>query len=144
MRAKRGQSKRIQLTFRKILRSTSNFTLHDPLAPAAAVILIFRLTLSERGFTLIWLYGRVRQMGRASSMKRFLCGLVVPGTLGILLCWGAVAEADFTIMPLGDSITYGFPVPGGYRNRLYSDLRNAGYSFSFVGTSTDNPSSLLT
>ena len=79
-------------------------------------------------------------------MKRFLCGLVALGSF--LHPWGAPAQADFTIMPLGDSITWGgsrisFTVPGGYRTRLYSDLHNAGYSFSFVGTSTDNPSSLL-
>jgi hypothetical protein len=65
----------------------------------------------------------------------------------ILLFWGAAAEAQLTIMPLGDSITYGDtfsgPIPGGYRTRLYSDLHDAGYSFTFVGTSTENPSSLL-
>jgi len=81
-------------------------------------------------------------------MKRFLYGLVVIGALGILLLCGASAKADLTIMPLGDSITYGvgeYPqnVLGGYRTRLYSDLHDAGYSFSFVGTSTENPSSLL-
>jgi hypothetical protein len=68
--------------------------------------------------------------------------------LGILLFWAAAAEADFTIMPLGDSITYGSqsggPVPGGYRTRLYSDLHDAGYSFTFVGTSTENSSRPLT
>jgi lysophospholipase L1-like esterase len=66
----------------------------------------------------------------------------------ILLFWGAAAEAQLTIMPLGDSITYGDtfngPVPGGYRTHLYSDLHNAGYSFTFVGTQTANPSPLLT
>src|SRR5438445_10398749 len=86
-------------------------------------------------------------MGRSSSMKRFLCGLVV---LALVLFWGAAAEADLTIMPLGDSTTWGGApvppyvlVPGGYRTRLYSDLHDAGYSFTLVGTSTDNPSSLL-
>jgi len=68
--------------------------------------------------------------------------------LGILLYWGAIAEADLTIMPLGDSITYGDtfngPIPGGYRTQLYSNLENAGYSFAFVGTQTENPSSALT
>jgi lysophospholipase L1-like esterase len=70
--------------------------------------------------------------------------------LGILLSWGTVAEADFTIMPLGDSITYGTGnslagqnIPGGYRTRLYSDLQNAGFSFTFVGTVSDNSSPLL-
>ena len=81
-------------------------------------------------------------------MKGFLYGLEVLGTLGILLFWGAAAEADFTIMPLGDSVTYGGApggsiVPGGYRTQLYSDLHNVGYSFAFVGTSTANPSPLL-
>jgi hypothetical protein len=43
----------------------------------------------------------------------------------------------------GLSYPYGYAVAGGYRTRLYSDLQNAAYSFTFVGTSTDNPSSLL-
>jgi hypothetical protein len=68
--------------------------------------------------------------------------------LGILLFWGAAAEAQFTIMPLGASDTVGYAsftevVPGGYRTQLYSGLHDAGYSFRFVGTSTDNPSSVL-
>jgi hypothetical protein len=71
-----------------------------------------------------------------------------PVAFVILLIWGAAAEAQLTIMPLGDSITVGNTlgpgvVPGGYRDRLYSDLHDAGYSFSFVGTSTENPSRLL-
>ena len=76
-------------------------------------------------------------------MKRFLCGLAVLGALGVLLFWGAAAEADLTIMPLGDSITYGNGVPGGYRTRLYTDLHSAGFSFTFVGTVTANPSAPL-
>jgi hypothetical protein len=69
--------------------------------------------------------------------------------LSLLLFWGAAARADLTIMPLGASPTwggaYGYDiVPGGYRTRLYTDLQNAGYSFTFVGTSTDNPSPVLT
>jgi lysophospholipase L1-like esterase len=69
--------------------------------------------------------------------------------LSLLLCCAANAEADLTIMPLGDSITWGgYPglstSPGGYRTRLYTDLQNAGYSCTFVGTSTENPSPLLT
>jgi lysophospholipase L1-like esterase len=83
------------------------------------------------------------------------CGLVTVGqfcgtpgqavlAVGILLfCWGATARADFTILPLGDSLTHGFTVAGGYRTRLYTDLQNAGYAFSFVGSATDNPSRLL-
>src|SRR5262245_50352644 len=77
-------------------------------------------------------------------MKRFVCGFEVLAALGILLSCGAAAQADLTIMPLGDSITYGLGgTPGGYRDRLYTDLQNAGFSFTFVGSSTENPSRLL-
>ena len=42
------------------------------------------------------------------------------------------------IMPLGDSITYGVPVAGGYRASLYASLTNLGYTVDFVGTQTAN------
>ncbi|RYD22127.1 MAG: tandem-95 repeat protein, partial [Verrucomicrobiaceae bacterium] len=44
------------------------------------------------------------------------------------------------IMPLGDSLTSGASnvvIPGGYRNRLYTLLTNAGYNVDYVGTKTD-------
>lgn len=44
------------------------------------------------------------------------------------------------IMPLGDSITHGTPVAGGYRLPLYHMLTNASYIVDYVGTSTANPS----
>jgi lysophospholipase L1-like esterase len=47
------------------------------------------------------------------------------------------------IMPFGDSITHGTPIPGGYRAPLYQLLTNAGYKVDFVGNATDNPSSQL-
>jgi hypothetical protein len=69
-----------------------------------------------------------------------------PVAFVILLFCGAAVQADpITIMPLGASITSGSGgTPGGYRDRLYTDLQNAGYSFTFVGSSTENPSTLLT
>src|SRR2546427_13252520 len=42
------------------------------------------------------------------------------------------------ILPLGDSITQGWIVPGGYRLPLYQLLTNAGYNVDFTGTQTDN------
>jgi hypothetical protein len=42
-------------------------------------------------------------------------------------------------MPLGDSITYGYPVKGGYRYPLYLLLTQAGITFDFVGSQTTNP-----
>ena len=44
-----------------------------------------------------------------------------------------------TIMPLGDSITWGLGAPGGYRTKLFQDLKRAGYQFSFIGSDTSNP-----
>ena len=47
------------------------------------------------------------------------------------------------ILPLGDSITDGWTVPGGYRARLYLLLSNAGDSFNFVGSATNNSTPAL-
>ena len=47
------------------------------------------------------------------------------------------------IMPLGDSITKGAPA-GAYRDPLFSLLKKGGYSFSFVGSLTENPTAALT
>lgn len=58
----------------------------------------------------------------------------------------AVANAGAilgSIMPLGDSITYGEGVPGGYENQLYLDLAGAGDSFTFVGSVDNNATSTL-
>jgi lysophospholipase L1-like esterase len=52
------------------------------------------------------------------------------------------------ICPLGDSITYGdsgtYTTPGGYRDRLYTNLKNAGRNVQFVGSDASNPSPTLT
>ena len=37
---------------------------------------------------------------------------------------------------MGDSITFGSPVQGGYRNRLYQLLTDADYAVDFIGTQT--------
>jgi lysophospholipase L1-like esterase len=50
----------------------------------------------------------------------------------------ASAAPILRVMPLGDSITDGYPIPGGYRAMLYQLLTNAGYNLDFVGTMTDN------
>jgi lysophospholipase L1-like esterase len=56
----------------------------------------------------------------------------------------ASAVALGKIMPLGDSITQGSPVSGGYRDPLYTNLHNAGYQFTFVGSEVYNSSDTLT
>jgi lysophospholipase L1-like esterase len=46
------------------------------------------------------------------------------------------------IMPLGDSITDGFTVAGGYRIKLWSYFKNNGYSVDFVGSQSNGPAEL--
>jgi hypothetical protein len=41
-------------------------------------------------------------------------------------------------MPLGDDLTVGNGVPGGYRKKLFYSLREKGYDIDFVGSSTEN------
>ncbi len=50
--------------------------------------------------------------------------------------------APVRIMPLGDSITDGYNVPGGYRVELEDELLAAGYEFDFVGSRVNGPDSL--
>ncbi|MCF7733837.1 MAG: SGNH/GDSL hydrolase family protein [Akkermansiaceae bacterium] len=47
------------------------------------------------------------------------------------------------IMPMGDSITLGVPVAGGYRDPLYTLLNNRGDTCTFVGSLTDYATSTL-
>ncbi|GGM28194.1 cellulose binding domain-containing protein [Micromonospora yangpuensis] len=56
----------------------------------------------------------------------------------------ANAEADtgVRVMPLGDSITDGFNVPGGYRIELWRRLVAGGHQVDFVGSLVNGPSSL--
>lgn len=36
-------------------------------------------------------------------------------------------------MPMGDSITHGLDVPGGYRRHLYDIITGYGYQVNFIG-----------
>ena len=46
------------------------------------------------------------------------------------------------VMPLGDSITNGYNVPGGYRIRLEDSLAASGHQVDFVGSLSNGPASL--
>ncbi len=77
-------------------------------------------------------------------------------TLGFVLLVTASAQAQLTIMPLGDSLTWGYDggpdTPqylssldtGGYRSPLYSALVGDNINVNYVGTDTGNPSPTLT
>ena len=71
------------------------------------------------------------------SRRLFRCWLV--GQLGLLsMSTTLAAPPPLRIMPLGDSMTVGDYVPGGYRALLYQMLTNAGYTVVFVGSQTAN------
>jgi lysophospholipase L1-like esterase len=56
----------------------------------------------------------------------------------------ALAESNggTRVMPLGDSITDGFTVAGGYRIGLWQRFGPAGFTVDFVGTQSNGPSTL--
>ncbi len=57
----------------------------------------------------------------------------------------ALAAPVTTIMPLGDSITYGtdgVDTQGGYRTALFNALRNDGGTIDFVGSQSNGPASM--
>src|SRR6266540_6949417 len=54
----------------------------------------------------------------------------------------AESNGGVRVMPLGDSITDGTQVPGGYRIRLWQDFTGNGFQVDFVGTQFNGPTSL--
>jgi lysophospholipase L1-like esterase len=71
-----------------------------------------------------------------SLLKQYLLGLITkfPKT--------PAPTTPTVIMPLGDSITDGFVVPGGYRIKLWNTITNAGYKMDFVGSMSNGPTEL--
>ncbi|GAA0514716.1 lipase [Paractinoplanes deccanensis] len=54
----------------------------------------------------------------------------------------AESNGGVRVLPLGDSITEGTQVPGGYRIGLWQRLAGAGYRVDFVGTQVNGPAAL--
>jgi lysophospholipase L1-like esterase len=93
-----------------------------------------------------------------TSRRQFLFGSLAvaaaPAALGTVATAPAYAaparprqarqarQAGVKVMPLGDSITDGYNVPGGYRVDLWQKFLSGGYAVDFVGSSRNGPSSL--
>ncbi|MFD6991545.1 ricin-type beta-trefoil lectin domain protein [Streptomyces sp. NPDC059943] len=54
----------------------------------------------------------------------------------------AESNGGVRIMPLGDSITHGHNIPGGYRINLWQHLATGGYTVDFVGSQFNGPPEL--
>jgi lysophospholipase L1-like esterase len=83
--------------------------------------------------------------------KRLLTGFIALASLvlALLTTTATTAQAGTTesnggvkVMPLGDSITDGITVPGGYRIDLWNKFVTGGYKVDFVGSLSNGPSSL--
>jgi lysophospholipase L1-like esterase len=79
--------------------------------------------------------------GSQSRRHRFWWVALFIAVLGLP---NAVSAQPISIMPLGDSITDGFSIAGGYRTALYLQLTAAGRPVQYLGSATNNPSSTLT
>ncbi|MEO3810194.1 ricin-type beta-trefoil lectin domain protein [Sphaerisporangium sp. B11E5] len=74
--------------------------------------------------------------GLIAGLALLLAAVFAPGVAG------AESNGGVRVMPLGDSITDGFNVPGGYRINLWQSLVSGGYRVDFVGSGFNGPSSL--
>ncbi|MEV4701820.1 RICIN domain-containing protein [Actinoplanes sp. NPDC049316] len=79
--------------------------------------------------------------------RRWLTGAVLAAMVavaGLAQADAAAAESNggVRVMPLGDSITEGTQVPGGYRIGLWQRLAADGYRADFVGSQYNGPASL--
>ena len=68
--------------------------------------------------------------------------LTLTGTVAHSGVAAAESNGGVRVMPLGDSITEGTQVPGGYRIGLWQRLSAAGYRVDFVGTQFNGPAAL--
>ena len=76
------------------------------------------------------------RLGWLAAAAAVLAGTFLPGT--------ATAESNggVRVMPLGDSITEGTQVPGGYRIGLWQRVTAGGYQVDYVGSQSNGPATL--
>src|SRR2546423_3885874 len=87
----------------------------------------------------------MRTMGRLG--RRLPVAVVITAVLAALALVqpgppAAESNGGVRVMPLGDSITDGFNVPGGYRIDLWQRLAGGGYTVDFVGSGVNGPPEL--
>jgi lysophospholipase L1-like esterase len=78
---------------------------------------------------------------RRSSLAALGAALIAAALIGVTPAQ-AESNGGVRVMPLGDSITDGLTVPGGYRIGLWQKFVSGGYKVDFVGSQFNGPSSL--
>jgi lysophospholipase L1-like esterase len=78
------------------------------------------------------------------SLTALLAGAALALTGAVATTGPALAESNggVRVMPLGDSITHGTQIPGGYRIGLWQSFTNGRYRVDFVGNQFNGPASL--
>jgi lysophospholipase L1-like esterase len=71
-----------------------------------------------------------------------LISAIATAVVGGIATANAESNGGVRVMPLGDSITEGTQVPGGYRIGLWQRLNSGGYRVDLVGSQYNGPSSL--
>src|SRR6187402_3283220 len=79
---------------------------------------------------------RARWLALAALVAMSTAVALQPGTAG------AESNGGVRVMPLGDSITEGTQVPGGYRIGLWQRVVAGGYRVDFVGSQFNGPAAL--
>src|SRR5947209_16721832 len=86
---------------------------------------------------------RIRRQWLAAAMAPALAvGVLTAGAALKANVAQAESNGGVKVMPLGDSITDGLTVPGGYRIGLWQRFTANGYKVDFVGSLSNGPASL--
>jgi lysophospholipase L1-like esterase len=82
---------------------------------------------------------RTRRLWLAAALTLALTAIGTVSGIGVA---SAESNGGVRVMPLGDSITEGTQVPGGYRIGLWQRMAGAGYRVDLVGSQFNGPAGL--
>jgi lysophospholipase L1-like esterase len=85
----------------------------------------------------------VMARGRRAGMLAAVCAvLIAAATMFAIGSAQAESNGGVRVMPLGDSITDGLTVPGGYRINLWQKFVSGRFTVDFVGSLSNGPATL--
>src|SRR3954453_11137248 len=80
--------------------------------------------------------------GRRPGILAAACAVLIAAATFAIGTAHAESNGGVRVMPLGDSITDGFTVPGGYRIGLWQKFVAGGFPVDFVGSLSNGPAEL--